>query len=331
MRKRFGSVFAEELEAFLAFKRALGHSYQRAEFTLRSFDRFVQRRTDLSASKDMRVLVLEWLGSARERKPVSVTNELGVLRQFCLFQRRRDPEAFVPGRSWAAQSTESQFSPHILSEEQIRLLLGFALKMPGPTFRPISIRALILVLYCTGLRFGEAVRLQIRDVDLSDGTIYVRDSKGRSRWVPFQTDLAAELQTYRSARNKLATVSPDASFFVTYDGGPLSVGAASRAIRGLLREAGLKPARGRLGPRPYDLRHTFAVHRLTRWYHAGVDIGPRLPWLSAYMGHKDIVGTEVYLTATPELIAIAACRLEGRLRENHVKRSAATAQSPDAP
>lgn len=70
----------------------------------------------------------------------------------------------------------------------------------------------------------------------------------------------------------------------------------------------MKPAAGRVGPRPYDLRHTFAVHRLKRWYRAGVDIQARLPWLSAYMGHLDILGTQAYLTATPDLLAGAARR-----------------------
>jgi len=69
------------------------------------------------------------------------------------------------------------------------------------------------------------------------------------------------------------------------------------------------------GPRPYDFRHTFAVHRLTRWYRTGVDINARLPWLSAYMGHNDILGTETYLTATPELLAIASRRFQ-----RHMKR-----------
>ena len=76
--------------------------------------------------------------------------------------------------------------------------------------------------------------------------------------------------------------------------------------------AGLKPEKGRVGPRPYDLRHAFAVHRLSRWYRQGVDLHARLPWLSAYMGHVDILGTETYLSATPELMNLAANRLRRR-------------------
>jgi integrase len=80
----------------------------------------------------------------------------------------------------------------------------------------------------------------------------------------------------------------------------------------MYRMAGLKPAIGRVGPRPYDLRHTFAVHRLTRWYRQRVDLHARLPWLSAYLGHVNLLGTEVYLTATPELLALAARRFRRR-------------------
>ena len=70
-----------------------------------------------------------------------------------------------------------------------------------------------------------------------------------------------------------------------------------------------------LGNSSYDLRHAFAVQRLVRWYRAGVDVHTRLPWLSAYMGHEDILGTEVYLTATPPLLHLAARRLRGRLAQ----------------
>jgi integrase len=79
-------------------------------------------------------------------------------------------------------------------------------------------------------------------------------------------------------------------------------------VRRLFRRAGLKPARGRVGPRPYDIRHTFAVHRLAHWYRAGVDLHARLPWLSTYLGHESLLGTETYLTATPALLARAGRR-----------------------
>jgi integrase len=103
-------------------------------------------------------------------------------------------------------------------------------------------------------------------------------------------------------------------FFVGVNRRDLPVKTAHRTLRGLFVRAGLKPEKGRVGPRPYDFRHAFAVQRLTRWYRQGVDLHARLPWLSAYMGHVDIAGTETYLYATPELMELAAKRLHRRYR-----------------
>jgi integrase/recombinase XerD len=103
------------------------------------------------------------------------------------------------------------------------------------------------------------------------------------------------------------------AFFIRRDGTPLTVKSASEAVRLLLRKLGLKPARGRRGPRPYDFRHAYAVHRLTDWYHGGVDVHSQLPWLSAYMGHVNVLGTEVYLHATPELLQLASDRFAHRV------------------
>jgi integrase len=151
------------------------------------------------------------------------------------------------------------------------------------------------------------------DVRIDDGVMFIAESKGRARWVPFDRSLARELGRYLAARRAYAMSGPNSPFFVGRRGQPLRTTRASEAIRALLRDAGLKPPVGRIGPRPYDFRHTFAVHRLTRWYRAGVDIHARLPWLSAYMGHDNILGTESYLTATPELLAIAGDRFERHL------------------
>jgi integrase len=102
--------------------------------------------------------------------------------------------------------------------------------------------------------------------------------------------------------------------FIGHDGGILHGFAVGEVLRRLFGAAGLRRGRGRKGPRPYDFRHTFAVHRLTRWYRAKEDLPARLPWLSAYMGHVDLLGTETYLNATPELLALASSRFRRRYR-----------------
>ena len=175
-------------------------------------------------------------------------------------------------------------------------------------------RTLILVLYCTGIRFGEALRLRIRDVDTRSAVLFIDTFKGRSRWVPFHRSLSRELDRYLVSRAQYAKSDPDARFFVGANQQRLPVKTAGETLGRLFKLAGLKPERGRAGPRPYDLRHAFAVHRLSQWYSQGVDLHARLPWLSAYMGHVDIIGTESYLNATPELLALAGDRLRRRYK-----------------
>ncbi len=144
--------------------------------------------------------------------------------------------------------------------------------------------------------------------------LFVEVFKGRARWVPFHRSLSRELDTYLKARLVFAPARPDDRVFVGLDRRTLPVNTASDTLRTLFRQAGLKPRHGRVGPRPYDLRHAFAVHRLTRWYRQGVDLHAHLPWLSTYMGHTDILGTETYLTATPELLTLAGDRFHRRYR-----------------
>ena len=172
----------------------------------------------------------------------------------------------------------------------------------------------MLILYCTGLRFGEAARLSMTDVDLHRYSFLIRESKGRTRIVPFGTDLAREIERYLSDRDRLVqSADPPTALWLDRQGRPLTLRALSDVIRKISRKEGLKPAYGRLGARPYDFRHAFAVHRLTDWYRKGVDIHARLPWLSAYMGHVNVIGTEVYLHATPALLRLASQRFERRL------------------
>jgi len=130
--------------------------------------------------------------------------------------------------------------------------------------------------------------------------------------VPFDRSLARELDKYLAARRTFASAQPDERFFVGVNKTRLPVKTAWETLRGLFQKAGLKPDRGRVGPRPYDLRHAFAIQRLTRWSRQGVNLQTRLPWLSAYLGHDDILGTETYLTATPELLGLAAHRFRRR-------------------
>jgi site-specific recombinase XerD len=163
----------------------------------------------------------------------------------------------------------------------------------------------------------------LQDVDTRAGVLFVQMFKGRARWVPFHRSLAHEMDKYLLARQAFtgATARSGDRLFVGSSCASLPVNTAHETLHKLFQKAGLKPERGRVGPRPYDLRHSFAVHRLSLWYRQGVDLHARLPWLSAYMGHDDILGTETYLTATPELLELAGNRLRRRCLNPAAERS----------
>lgn len=307
---------AREAQEFLCFKRAMGIPYWRAEYVLKEFLRFVRQHWGDHGAVRLDDAITRWCARVEGRKAVTVGNEFGVVRQLCLYRRRRDPSSYVPEHALAPVK-ESIFLPYIFSQDEVRRILAVASVHDGRFIWASMLRTLILVLYCTGLRLGEAVRLRMADIDLDRGTLMIQRSKGRSRIVPIRADLVAELRGYAAKRGRLVRkrrrTNPEA-FFLRLDASPLTIASASDAIRRLLRRLGIKPSAGRVGARPYEFRHAFAVHRLTAWANDGVDIHAKLPSLSAYLGHQNIIGTEVYLKATPHLLALASSRFEQHLR-----------------
>jgi integrase/recombinase XerD len=312
--------FTRDIRDFLEFKRAMGYTYRRGEFTLDSLKRFARSRFFRGALKTRSHIHLEdivnaWLARPGVRKANSIASELGPIRQLCLYRRRRDPHAFVPDPG-SAPKRKLPFTPYVFSHKEVNQLLRAAERYRHANVGPELMRTLLLILYCTGLRFGEAVRLQLPDVDLSQRMFLIRDSKGRTRYVPFGKDLGHELVDWFSKRRRIVSsrsVAGTDAIFLRADGKVLDIKRAWEAVTRLVRLEGLKPSRGRSGPRPYDWRHTHAVHRLSEWYRKGVDVQARLPWLSAYMGHLNVLGTSVYLHATPELLRLASQRLKRRL------------------
>ncbi len=309
------AALARDAAQFLAFKRAMGMGYRRAEFVLNNFVCFVRERYG-EQPVSLEHAVTRWVTRIEGRKAVTVGNEFGVVRQLCLFRRRSDPRAFVPEHA-VAPVKESVFVPYIFSRQEVLAVLEAATRHEGRSIWGAMLRALTLVSYCTGMRLGEAVRLRMEDVDLRRAALTIRRSKGRSRILAIRDDLVAELRQYLRRREEVlvaSDVGASPALFVRRDGSALTLRAASDALRRLLRGLGLKPPRGRSGARPYELRHAFAVHRLTAWAVEGEDVHAKLPWLSAYLGHQNVLGTEVYLKATPQLLELASQRFEQRSR-----------------
>lgn len=243
------ATLARDAMQFLAFKRAMGLGYRRAEFVLNGFVRFVRDRYgDRPASLEQ--VVMQWVTRIEGRKAITVGNEFGVVRQFCLFRRRSDPYGFVPDHA-VAPIKESVFVPYIFSHEEVLALVGAATRHEGRNMWGAMLRALTLVLYCTGMRLGEATRLNLVDANLRTAVLTVQRSKGRSRILPIRDDLVIELRHYLRQRDEVLAASgadDPLTLFIRRDGSALTVRAASDALRRLLRDLGLKPPRGRWLP-----------------------------------------------------------------------------------
>lgn len=199
--------------------------------------------------------------------------------------------------------------PFIYRPADIAALLDAARGLPSP-LRAATYQTLFGLLAATGMRVGEAIRLNASDIDWQQGVVLVRESKfGKSRMVPLQPSTLTALRTYGERRAEFRPRPDNPSFFVSLTGRRLIYVSVHDVFRDLRARAGLG-AETTTRPRTHDLRHTFAVTTLLDWYRDGADVAARLPWLSAYLGHHDPRSTYWHLSAAPELLALAADRLE---------------------
>src|SRR4029450_8840062 len=155
MNNMFKGPAPGELHGFLQFKRGLGYGYMRAEFTLREFDHFLIEYAARNRGWRLGRGGIAWLSSKPDRKPVSVSGDAAVLRQFYRYLRRSCNPRAAAEPIWPRLPTESSFVPCALSEKDILSLLTLCRALKRPRFRATLYRAMILVLYCTGIRFGE--------------------------------------------------------------------------------------------------------------------------------------------------------------------------------
>jgi site-specific recombinase XerD len=179
--------------------------------------------------------------------------------------------------------------------------------------QPQTLRTLLLLLYGTGLRVGEALSLRFCDVNLAERLISVWDSKFfKSRLLPIGEWLSAVLAQYLAMRNDLPVLEGERSrIFVFRTGEALPYYAVRLAFAKLREHAGVQRPKGdHCKPRIHDLRATFAVHRLVAWYREGVNVQARLPLLATYLGHSSVAGTVCYLSMIPSLLSEAALRFE---------------------
>lgn len=303
------SPLAPLMAQFVQEKRACGYRYDECASSLRRFDAYLCRQ-GLQQIELPRAVISSWLAKQPHESGKTQRMRITMVRQFALFMRRLGLPADVPDQGAGAKQSKS-FLPRVLTHDEVRRLLDAADQIEpraSTHLRHLVLPELLRVLYGCGLRLEEALSLRIRDVDLIQGVLHINDTKFRKdRLVPPARPLVVRLQKYA------ATLGPrpaDAHFFPSPRGGPLHGSGVYRNYRELLQRCYIGHGGRGEGPRLHDLRHTFAVHTLLRWYREGADLTARLPVLATYLGHASIDGTQDYLQMTAELYPEIVSRSE---------------------
>jgi integrase/recombinase XerD len=296
-----------EAEAYLAMRRALGFKLSAQGRLLLGFVAYCEQHGMDRVTTDAAVA---WAtATARSRDPLWWARRLMVVRVFARHLQALDPATEVPPGDVLPLSFR-RTTPYLYSEHQLRALVQAAHALE-PGLRAATWATVVGLLASCGLRIGEACRLDRGDVDLDTGVLTVRDSKfGKSRTVPVHLTTLGALRIYHARRDQLCPAPAGPAFFVCTRGTRLDACNTSRTFAELLAAAGISAPAGVRRPRLHDLRHSFTVATLLDWYRAGADVQARLPLLSTYLGHVDPKSSYWYLQATPELLALAADRLE---------------------
>ena len=303
------STLREAIKNYLELRRSLGFKLRKEGIYLSKFASFMEAKNTTHITAQ---LALEWAQQNPSSQPPTWAQRLGFVRSFTRYHIAADPQTEIPPPGLLPFSPH-RARPYLYSEEEIAHLLRCALELhPIDGLRPWTFYCLLGLLSVTGLRIGEAIRLQLEDVNLQDGLLTVRGTKfGKSRLVPIHRTTQEVLTEYQVRRERcLAGRNVSSFFFINSHGHHLDIGDIHRVFYKLSRQTGLRGATASHGPRLHDFRHRFAVQTLLRWYRSGEDAERHLPVLSTYLGHVHVADTYWYLSACPELMAQAVARLE---------------------
>lgn len=293
-------AFPELFGEYVEYKRGLGYVYPGSRlYLVRRLSRFLA-----GLPADAVVLTRQaaeaFARPGEGESPGSAAGRRGIARQFALFLRWKGIDAWVlPERAGPRRAARAE--PRIVTAEEMARIIARADARPpsrcGPQTRPVY-AMLVRLLWCCGLRIGEALSLRVGDVDLAEAVITVRKAKhNRTRLVPMSPSLAAHARRY-AVEVGLIPEDPAGWFFPSPRGGAYHPGSATQHIQMLMLDAGVTTASGR-APRTHDLRHSYAVAALAKMQADGVDVRVALPALATFMGHADIVSTEYYLRLAP--------------------------------
>ena len=305
----FQSALSACMEKFLLEKYACGYAYREEKRILRHLENFLVQE-GLATCELPRSTARKWLAKKTHESAGTHRKRIAVTRQFSRFLLRLGYPAYVPDSTLTSR-TPATFVPRMMTDEELRKFFQ-ALDALEPTahspLRHLTMPEVFRLLYGCGFRVSEVLKLQVRDVDLNQGVITVRQGKFRKdRLVPPALPLVNRLQKYAAHFEKR---SPDAIFFPGPSGAPFSESAVYKLFRQLLLRCGISHGGPGKGPRIHDARHRFAVRALRRWFQNGEDLNAKLPLLATYLGHQNLSGTQRYLHLVAELFPEITARAD---------------------
>jgi integrase len=303
------ATLRERLADYLAVRRALGYLLVRPEKLLGQFLDYLDQTSEPIITV---AAALDWARLPANGDSNWWAYRLSVLRGFATYLHALDPAHQVPPADLLPQRPR-RASPYLYSDTDIAALITAAGTLRTP-LRRATFATLIGLLAVTGMRVGEAITLDREDVDLTTGRLLVRYGKfGKTRELALHPTTVEALQGYLLLRDRAAPASGTSAFLVSTAGTRLIYCNVHNTFHRLVALAGLPPRPGSCRPRIHDLRHTFAVTAMLDAYAAGQDGQTRLTLLSTWLGHVHPGSTYWYLSASPELMAVAGRRLEAHL------------------
>jgi integrase len=301
------SALKPHVDDYLRLRRTLGYDLEEAG---RLLYRFAGELDAAGVAHITTQVAVRWALAVNVTPPSSVpATRYRAVRGFARYMAGIDPETEIPPAG-LIRRPRSRRPPFIYTDEELLALLAQARSSIPQPLRAATMHTLIGLLASSGLRVGEALRLDRSDIDWSAGVLHIRQSKFRkSRLVPLAPSVLGALERYAHLRDRERPAAAGESFFVSLRGTRVIHECVWKTFRALCDAAGVG-AGGSVRPTIHDLRHRFAVRVLVSWYRDGVDVQPRLAWLSTYLGHRDPVSSYWYLSAAPELLAHAAHLLD---------------------
>lgn len=294
------------LSDYLTIRRALGYKLARAEKLLGQYLDYLDERTERLVTVENAVA---WATLPADGDPNWWAYRLTCVRGFAKYLNALDPSHQVPPAD-VVPHIPRRATPYLYSDEEILALIAASGSLRFP-LRRATYRTVIGLLSVTGMRVGEAIRLDNNDVDLKHGVLTVRETKfGKTRELPLHATTVDALAAYLRLRDQVCPEPRVDAVFITPVGTRLLYCGVNWTFLQLVQRAGLTPRSARCRPTLHSLRHSFAVRTLLDWYRDGLEVQPRLPLLSTYLGHVHPRDSYWYLDAAPELLGIAADRLE---------------------